>query len=128
HEGSILSTLGSKSLSALTAVRDYAARLWVRVLPAEGTIEHCRSLGFPETHILLGKGPFTIEQNVQHIRQSGAGLLVTKESGSTGGYPEKLAAAKQCGIPVVTLLRESETGYTLEEIKAVLQTVLCKPL
>lgn len=128
HEGSILSTLGSKSLLALTAVRDYAARLWVRVLPAEGIVEQCRSLGFPETHILLGKGSFTIEQNIQHIRQSGADLLVTKESGSTGGYPEKLAAAKRCGIPVVTLLRESETGYTLEEIKAVLQTVLCKPL
>ncbi len=125
HKGVILSTLGSKSLPALTAVQNYTARLWVRVLPAEGIIEHCRLLGFPETHILLGKGPFTIEQNVCHIRQSRAALLVTKESGSTGGYPEKLAAAEQCGIPVITLLREPETGYTLEEIKALLQGGLC---
>lgn len=117
YEGTILSTLGSKSLPSLTAVRGYAVRLWIRVLPAEGIVEYCRSFGFPKTHVLLGKGPFTAEQNVQHIRLSDAGLLVTKESGSTGGYPEKLEAARQCGIPVVTLLREPEMGYTLEEIK-----------
>ena len=120
QEGVILSTLGSKSIPHLTQVRDFRERLWLRLLPAESVRTQCEALGFPVAHILWGKGPFTIEENIAHIRQSAAALLVTKESGTAGGYPEKTAAARRCGIPVLTLLREPETGYTLQEIEHIL--------
>lgn len=120
HEGSILCTLGSKSIPYLTQVRDFQQRLWLRLLPAETARRQCEALGFPAAHILWGKGPFTVEENIAHIRQSAATLLVTKESGTAGGYPEKIAAARSCSIAVLTLLRKPETGYTLQEIENIL--------
>lgn len=110
-EGHILCTLGSKALPALTEVQGFAERIWVRVLTADGVSEACGELGF--RHMIAEKPPFSTAQNIAHIRQSGVGLLVTKESGRTGGYPEKLAAAKACGIRTVTLLRTQEEGLSL---------------
>lgn len=117
-EKRILSTLGSKELPALTAVNDCKKRIWIRVLPADGITEYCRFLGFD--NIIVGKGPFSEEENVRHIEMSGAEMLVTKESGAAGGFPEKAAAAKKCGIELVTLLRPAETGYTLLRIQEIL--------
>lgn len=121
QDGVILSTLGSRSLPALTGVQGYAERLWLRLLPAEETAAQCEALGFPAAHILWGRGPFSVAENIAHLRQSGAALLVTKESGRTGGYPEKLAAAEHCGIPTLTLVREQEEGLTLAAVTALLQ-------
>ncbi len=126
QDGMILSTLGSRSLPALTQVRDFRERLWLRLLPAESVRAQCESLGYPADHIIWGKGPFSVEENIAHIRQSKAVLLVTKESGTAGGYPEKIAAAEACGIPTLTLLRTPETGYTLQEICTILLNKPCK--
>ena len=55
-----------------------------------------------------------------HIRKSGAEILITKESGSAGGYPEKAEAAKRLGIELITIKRPEESGYTLSEIKEII--------
>ncbi len=119
YGGVILSTLGSKYLPYLTKVHDYGERIWVRVLAAEGAEEQCRQLGY--RHILTGMPPYTITRNIEDIRISGAGLLVTKESGSAGGYPEKAAAARQCGIGMVTLARPQESGMSITTLMAQLR-------
>lgn len=116
----ILSTLGSKSLSLLTEVRDFRRRIWVRVLPSEQIFQQAAELGFCTSQVFAEQGPFSTEQNIAHIRQSGAGILLTKESGAVGGYPEKIAAAAACSIRVITLARPVENGLSLEEIKEVL--------
>ncbi|MGN0587199.1 MAG: precorrin-6A reductase [Oscillospiraceae bacterium] len=116
----VLSTLGSKELPALTAVKDYKSRIWARVLPADRIIEYCCSLGFDEDKVITGKGPFSVEENIRHIKMSGAEILVTKESGAAGGFPEKAAAADKCGIELVTLLRPTEKGYTLKQIQKII--------
>ena len=116
-EGNILCTLGSKNMAEMARVRNFGKRMWLRVLPADGIIEKCRDIGFDGTHIICGKGPFSVEQNMEHIRMSGAEILVTKESGSTGGYPEKAEAAEKCDIRLLTLARPQEDGMTLDEIK-----------
>lgn len=112
----ILSTLGSKELPELAKIHGCGERLWVRVLPADGTERYCTSFGVDERHIIAGKGPFSVEDNVRHIRHSGAQILLTKESGSTGGYPEKIAAAKECGIETVTVARPAEDGYSFAQL------------
>ena len=119
-DGILLSTLGSKSLPYLTQVRDFKDRLYLRLLPAEAVRMQCSSLGYPASHILWGKGPFTEAENIAHIRQTAASMLITKESGTAGGYPEKAAAAIRCGISLLTLLRQPETGSTLQEIEQIL--------
>lgn len=116
----VLSTLGSKELPQLTKVRNYGERIIPRVLPAEGIKELCCGLGFPEEGLILEKGPFTVEQNIAHIKMSGAEVLITKESGAAGGFPEKLEAAKQCGAAVIVLARPEEKGSTMEDIKKII--------
>ena len=111
----ILSTLGSKELAELARVKD-TSRIWLRVLPADGIKEMCTGYGFEPSHIIAGKGPFTLEQNIAHIKQSGAEILVTKESGAAGGYPEKTEAARRCGVMTITLVRPREEGYSFEDL------------
>lgn len=116
-DGVILSALGSKELPVLAEVTDSRKRIWLRVLPAEGIAEYCASFGFDPGHVITGKGPFTVEENLAHIKRSGARILVTKESGIKGGYPEKAEAAEKAGIELITLTRPAEEGCTPEKMK-----------
>ena len=119
-EKTALSTLGSKEMPKLAEVRGAAERIWIRALPVEDVRKSCTELGFCEDRLILEKGPFTVEQNIAHIRKSGAELLITKESGAVGGFPEKLKAAEICGIKVIVLTRPAEKGFTAEEIKKII--------
>lgn len=116
-----LLTTGSKELAVFTCVRDFSERLFARVLPAEGIVERCAALGFRAENLIVEKGPFSVERNIAHIRETGAEILVTKESGAAGGYPEKREAAELCGIELVTVQRPKESGISVEEMKKVLE-------
>lgn len=118
--GVILSTLGSKEAAALTGVSGYAERVWLRILPGTENVERCVSHGFDRAKIITEKGPFSFERNVKHIKQSGAAVLVTKNSGAAGGYPEKAAAARERGVTMITVGRPLESGLSLDEIRAVI--------
>ena len=121
HEGTVLSTLGSKALPALTRVRDFRERVWVRVLPTPEIVPKCAALGFSPAHVIAEQPPFSVEQNLAHLRRSGASVLVTKESGSTGGYPGKCEAARRMGVAVITLCRPAEDGLALAAVKKQLE-------
>ncbi|MBO4492840.1 MAG: precorrin-6A reductase [Ruminococcus sp.] len=116
----VLSTLGSKELPKLAEVNDYSRRIWIRALPVDDVRMSCRNLGFCEDMLILEKGPFTLEQNIAHIKQSGAEILVTKESGAAGGFAEKREAAEACGTEMIVLARPQEKGFTFEKIKTIL--------
>ena len=106
----ILSTLGSKSLHDLTHIKDYHNRIWIRVLPSDSILEQALKLGYAPEKIIQEKGPFTIEQNIAHLKKSGAEILITKESGNAGGYMEKAEAARINGTEIITLTRPDEQG------------------
>lgn len=114
NDALILSTLGSKSVNALTGVRHFQERICIRILPSEETALYCRQLGY--RHIIQEKGPFSADDNIRHIRDFGAEILLTKESGEIGGYTQKAEAAKRTGIRMITLCRPAETGCSYDEI------------
>ena len=116
----ILSTLGSKSVQALTAVRGYAERVWLRILPSPDAAAECVRLGYRSVQIIQAKGPFTVADNICHILQSCARILLTKESGRIGGYPEKTEAVRKTGVRMLTLCRPPETGFSYDDIAAML--------
>ncbi len=117
-EGVIFSTLGSKELHAFQLLPDYAERLVARVLPDEGALAQCSRLHLKKQQIIAAQGPFSRELNRQMFLDWKAAVLVTKESGRTGGFPEKIAAARDCGMEIAVLERpQSEQGFTLEEMK-----------
>ncbi len=116
-DGGVLITTGSKELAAFCALENYGERCAVRVLPS--AVERCLELGFAPERIIAGKGPFTREQNVEHIKKFNARFLVTKDSGKAGGLGEKLAAAKELGAAPLILKRPRESGLSLAEVKQI---------
>ena len=125
-ECAILSTLGSKSLPELTRLNGFRERLWVRVLPSDEILRQCCELGYDKAKVIMEKGPFSTGQNVEHLRKSGAGILLTKESGATGGYPEKAEAVRICGAELVTIARPAEQGYSFDVIINIIEKELGK--
>ena len=125
HPGKVLLTTGSKELEAYTAVENFAERLYPRVLPSVDVIQKCASLGFPGSHIIAMQGPFSAGMNAALIRQTGAEILVTKDTGATGGFAEKLAAARETGIKTLIIARpREESGRSLAEMQAFLREEL----
>ena len=115
-EGNVLFTTGSRDLAAMCERITDRSRIYVRVLPSVSSIEQCMAAGIRQEHILALQGPFSEEMNLAMIRQYDIRLLVTKESGKTGGVDEKKAACRRVGIPCFCIRRPvTEEGLSVEE-------------
>ena len=102
-EGNILLTTGSKELAMYCTSGRLHDRLYVRVLPGRESLELCMEQGIKGRQILALQGPFSTEMNAAILKQYDIRHMVTKNSGRTGGYQEKLEAAKILGIPVYVI-------------------------
>lgn len=115
--GNILLTTGSKQLKIYAGEEELLNRLYVRVLPGIESIQACHDNGIAGKQILAMQGPFSREMNEAMLRQFDIRYLVTKESGSNGGFGEKLEAAANTGTKVMVIGNpEGFEGYTMEEI------------
>ena len=115
-EGNILLTTGTRDLPAFAAEEALRGRLYARVLPAEASLKACRDCGIAPDRILAMQGPFTEELNAAMLRAVHARYLVTKDSGSAGGYEEKIRAARQAGAQAVIIGRPPQAeGIPFEE-------------
>ena len=104
-EGNLLLTTGSKELHKFTSIKEFADRVYARVLPMEESLRLCESAGLKPAHILAMQGPFSKEMNVAMLKSVDAKFLVTKDSGSKGGFEEKQAAAREAGAKLVVIGR-----------------------
>ncbi len=109
QSGVIFSTLGAKEAAVLTQVRGFAHRVWLRILPSQEGVGHCLHAGFPAKHIICMQGPFSNQLNVAMFHAARANILITKESGETGGFAAKCEAARECGMTVAVLDRPAQT-------------------
>jgi len=118
-------TIGSKNLrSFIEAGRKADKRVVARVLPDQKVMAQCRELGLPRHDIIALQGPFSMETNLAMFREYKAGVLVTKDSGRTGGTDTKLAAAVALGIPVVIITRPDYQGIpTTADIQEIFRQV-----
>ena len=125
HPGRVLLTTGSKELEAYTAVQDYRERVFPRVLPTASVLEKCSVLGFPGAHIIAMQGPFSQAMNAALLREIGADILVTKDTGASGGFAEKVAAAKEISAKVLVIARpREEQGRNQAEMQEFLTDLL----
>lgn len=122
-EGNILLTTGSKDLATFTElVPGFEERLYVRVLPVVASLERTQELGIPTSHVIAMQGPFSEQLNRALIKELGITHLVTKESGTAGGFDEKVQAALSCGASVVVIERPAEEpGLLLSEVRQLLE-------
>lgn len=116
-EGRVLIVTGSKELAEYTRVKDFAARCYPRVLPTAQAVAQCMTLGFLASHIIAMQGPFSQALNAALFDQLDIATLVTKDGGAAGGFPEKLAAAKQCKVETILVGRPEDSGDTLDQLQ-----------
>lgn len=119
--GNILATTGSKEAAKYTVLSDFENRVFLRVLSLPNVVEECSRLGFQGKNLLCMQGPFSKEFNIAMLRQLNCKYMVTKMSGKSGGFLEKLEAARACGCTLVVVGRPlKETGVSLQECKRIL--------
>ena len=115
--GNILLTTGSKDLETFVRdIPDFADRVYARILPVADSVTHALELGIPASRIVAMQGPFSRDLNEALIRALDIAILVTKASGGTGGFWEKVEAANACNVELVVIDRPvHEEGLTLDE-------------
>ena len=123
-DGNILLTTGSKELAAYSQKEALKDRLFVRVLPGLESLSLCEKNGICGKQIIAMQGPFSLEMNRALIRQFDIKYLVTKESGRTGGFLEKIKAAGAEGITacVIGNPEKQNSGDTFTQVIALIGT------
>lgn len=124
--GNVLVTTGSKELHKFAVVPNYKERLFPRVLPTIEVLEKCSSLGFGGKNLICMQGPFSYDINVAMMKHYNIKYMVTKDTGTVGGFQEKIEAAKAVGAKIVLIKRpteesHNEAGLTIEELKSYLK-------
>ncbi|SHO44218.1 precorrin-6A reductase [Anaerocolumna xylanovorans] len=127
--GNILLTTGSKDLSIYSRITDLKGRLYVRVLPEPHSVSLCYENEISGKQIIAMQGPFSVEMNEAVIKQYNISCLVTKESGNTGGFLQKIQAAENTGIKVMVIGNpEGTEGLTAKEVCKELEKLTGKTL
>ncbi len=115
-KGNILFTTGSKELKIFDKLKDFNERAYVRILPAKESLDLAFESGLDGKHIICMHGPFTRELNNELIKSTNAKYLVTKETGVTGGFTEKLLSRDDLGITAVVIKKPGQDlGLTVDE-------------
>ena len=105
-EGNVLLTTGVNTAALYyDHVHDAENRLYIRVLDNEASREGCKKAGYPEEHVYAVMPPFTVDDNLEMIRDSKAEIMVSKDSGKNGGVDVKVHACKEAGIPMLLISR-----------------------
>ena len=74
---------------------------WFRILRREESLEKARQQGFPEERLAY----YEEDDDAALIARLRPEAILTKESGESGGFGQKLAAARDAGIPVYAVRR-----------------------
>ena len=107
-EGNIFLSTGSNNLDYFTKITDYKERITVRVLPMLNSLEKALQLGYKPKNIICMQGPFSEALNVVMFRDTNAKYIVSKDSGSVGGFAEKRKAAIAAGAKLIVIKRAPE--------------------
>lgn len=62
------------------------------------------ALPLPDTHVIVDRGPFSIENDLALMQAHKIDLVVSKNAGGTGAYA-KIAAARALNVPVIMIDR-----------------------
>lgn len=117
----IFLTTGSRNLEAFARAEVLQGKeLVCRILPESDVVQLARDLGFTPANIVALQGPFSLELNKELYKKYGAQVVVTKNSGVTGGADTKFAAAMELGLPLVIIDRPpvqyENIAYTFEDV------------
>lgn len=103
---------GVRSLVALTGVqtiprlRDFWEKypVWFRILDRDESREKASDYGFPASRLIYYRDKSS-SLTMQMLMQTSPDAILTKESGDTGGFVEKVNAAVNAGVKVYAVRR-----------------------
>ena len=108
--GNIFVSTGSSLAKAFTKLPDYQNRIWLRIVPSLSSLKTCLAAGYSPRQLICMQGPFSQEINLVMFKNAKARILVTKDSGTPGGFAEKVQAAQMLGMIIAVLAKPEETG------------------
>ena len=88
---------------------------WFRILNREVSQQSAQKAGFPIDHLVY----YEQDDTTTLLEQLKPQAMITKESGMSGGFAEKIEAARQAGVKVFVVERPeypSLTGVTIEHV------------
>lgn len=116
-QGNVFLTTGSKDLPLFCADEALRQRIYARVLPLNASLDICAECGIARERIIAMQGPFDEEMNAAMFRMAQAKYVVTKDTGSVGGYADKIHAAQKVGAQAVIIGRPQQIdGMSLDEL------------
>jgi precorrin-6A/cobalt-precorrin-6A reductase len=123
----VLLTIGIRNLAPyVTAARLNDLKLIVRILDHPSSIEACTRAGLAREEIVCADGPFSVAENASIIARHKIGVLVTKDSGETGGVPAKIEAARNVGCETVVVKRPPRPRAGHQSVSALMEAIrLC---
>ena len=115
-DGIVMAATGSNELSLYTEIPDYRERVVARVLSTKDSMDKALALGFEGRNLICAQGPFTEDENHAALMRAGASWIVTKDSGTIGGFEEKVRAARRAGVRIILISKPEESGYSYSEV------------
>lgn len=88
--------------------------------------EACEKAGILPSRVITGRGPFTLEENMDVIRKHRVRVLVTKDRGKAGDGPQKLEAARITNCEVIVVARpdsDAECGTVWSDITEMVDAI-----
>ncbi len=104
NKGNILHLAGVSNLKEILTYNS-PDKVYIRVLPALDSVKECLRLGLKQEHIIGMQGTFSKNFNKALMQEYGVALIITKESGETGGTITKVEAALELGLKVIMVMR-----------------------
>ena len=109
--------LALTGVNTIAKLRDYwnSHECWFRILNREESFVGAQKAGFPTDHLVY----YEKDDTASLIERLQPQAIITKESGKTGGFDEKVETARQAGIKVFVVERPDypvADGVTVEHV------------
>ncbi|BDZ67923.1 precorrin-6A reductase [Methanobacterium ferruginis] len=123
----VLHLAGVNTLHYLTSTIS-PDKIVARVLPMVYSIKKCLELGIPHYNIVAMEGTFSPEFNGVLMKEFQIKVVLTKESGQSGGTMSKIQASLDLNIPVIVVMRpeiaELQGKLVFDDVKVLCDKVL----
>ena len=98
--------IGYKDLDAIMQIPGTNKIQWFSRITAEPEfVQRALNAAIPQNHLCAMQGPFTKEFNMTLWRNWGIDCIISKDSGTAGGFDAKQDAAKELNIPFLVIQR-----------------------
>ncbi|MEE0776572.1 MAG: precorrin-6A reductase [Bacillota bacterium] len=122
-EGNIFLTIGSKNLHYFQALPDFHERCYMRVLADSRILTELEEMKINPAHVFAMKGVASKELNIALAHECDAKVIVSKDSGISGGIGEKMSAAAELQIPLFLIDKPRDCGVTYDSFEEILNII-----